>query len=570
VSPRHLLPVLTLCLLSCTGSGGPGHGTLGALEVPVLEEHMEIFASDGEASDNYGWDLAGAGDVNADGHGDVIVGASQDDDNTSNSGSAYVYLGSAAGIDLGSESKLNASDASSGDNFGSAVAGAGDVNGDGYADVIVGAYWDDDAGGTGSGSAYVYLGAASGVDPAAETKLTASDPASEDLYGYSVSGAGDVNGDGYADVIVGAENDDDRGTDSGSAYVYLGSASGVDPDAETKLTASDGAAEDWYAKSVSGAGDVNGDGYADVIVGAHGDDDGGPKSGTAYVYLGSATGLDLASEAKVVASDASNSSWLGWSVSGAGDVNGDGFDDVVVGARDEDQNGYNAGAAYVYLGSPSGIDLTAEVKLDASDGGDEDYFGHDVAGIGDVNGDGFDEVIVGAYGADDGGSMTGSAYVYLGTANGIDPGTESKHTASDAAADDRFGWRTAGAGDANGDGFDDVIVSAHYHEHLGPGSGAVYVLHSDTAGDDDDSAGDDDDITGDDDTAGDDDDDDDDTTGDDDDITDDDTTSGAGDDDDWNRNPQNCACRLGSRAASPAVVAMAALAAAVRLRRRLR
>jgi hypothetical protein len=138
----------------------------------------------------------------------------------------------------------------------------------------------------------VYYGSATGISSASEDKLVASDGAAGDRFGWPVSGAGDVDGDGYHDLVVGAYGDDDNGSDSGSAYVYYGSATGISSASEDKLVASDGAAEDYFGYSVSGAGDVDGDGYHDVVVGAHGDDDNGSDSGSAYVVGGGCRDLD--------------------------------------------------------------------------------------------------------------------------------------------------------------------------------------------------------------------------------------------------------------------------------------
>jgi len=165
----------------------------------------------------------------------------------------------------------------SNNDFGWSVAPAGDVNGDGYADVVVGAWGYPDAGYT--GRAYVYLGGQSGLATAPATTLTGE--AAGNYFGYSVATAGDVNGDGYADVVVGAYG---YGANTGRAYVYLGGSTGT---ASTPTTLT-GAAGTVFGISVATAGDVNGDGYADVVIGASGYSD---STGRAYLYLGSAAGL---------------------------------------------------------------------------------------------------------------------------------------------------------------------------------------------------------------------------------------------------------------------------------------
>jgi len=443
---------------------------------PVLTEDTKLTASDGAREDYFGYSVSGAGDVDGDVYDDVVVGAYG---NTTSCGSAYVYLGSSSGIDTGSETMLYAGDGASGDVFGYSVSGAGDVDGDGYDDIVVGAFGD---GNFDTGSAYVFLGSSSGIETGADVKLTDSDAVSGDYFACSVSGAGDVDGDGYDDVIVGAYGAnawDGTGyiTDSGVAFVYLGSSGGLYSGTETELYASDGAFEDYFGFSVSRAGDVDGDGYDDVIVGAYKDDDNGSLSGSAYVYLGSSAGIDTSSETKLTASDGASDDLFGYSVSGAGDVDGDGYADVVVGASYDDDNGSESGSGYVYLGNSAGIDPASEIKLTASDGASAYYFGWSVAGAGDMDGDGYDDVVVGAiFSADYSGTNSGAAYTYLGSSGGIDPGAETKLSASDGAQGDYFGLSVSGAGDVNGDGYDDVIVGASEDDDDGSGSGSAYVI----------------------------------------------------------------------------------------------
>jgi hypothetical protein len=331
--------------------------------------------------------------------------------------------------------------AGGGDRAGFSVAGAGDVNGDGRADVIVGAP-SANATGPRSGAAYVVFGQASPTTVTlSDTALLPSEgflirgAAAGDRAGYSVAGAGDVNGDGRSDVIVGAPYAAGLVPGSGNAYVVFGKASPTTVTLSNyALPPSDGflingvAALDGAGWSVAGAGDVNGDGRADVIVGAPNANATGSYSGAAYVVFGQANpatvNLDNSSLPPgdgFLIKGAATHDQAGYSVAGAGDVNGDGRPDVIVGATNAAGLVPGSGNAYVVFGKASPTTITlSNNALPPSDGflingvAALDGAGWSVAGAGDVNGDGRADVIVGAPFSAGNVQGSGAAYVLFG------------------------------------------------------------------------------------------------------------------------------------------------------------
>ncbi len=267
-------------------------------------------------------------------------------------------------------------------------------------------------------------------------KLTASDAAESDQFGYSVSISGDV-------AVIGAHGDDDGGARTGSAYVFR--FDGQDWIEETKLTASDAESDDWFGWSVCISGDV-------AVIGAHGDDDEGYIAGSAYVFR--FDGQDWIEEAKLHASDAADEDFFGDSVSISGDV-------IVIGAYGNDDAGSKSGSAYVFRFD--GLDWIEQAKLTASDAEEDDRFGWSVSIDGDT-------AVIGAYGNDDAGSKSGSAYVFR--FDGLDWIEQAKLTASDAAEDDRFGNSVSVSGDA-------AVIGAHYNSDGGSSSGSAYVFRFD-------------------------------------------------------------------------------------------
>jgi len=394
----------------------------------------------------FGRSVATAGDVNGDGYADVIVGADLFDNGEADEGRAFAYLGSASGL---SDSPVWTGEGGQvGAQFGISVATAGDVDGDGYSDILVGASQLDNPE-TDEGQAYVYLGFASGPATTPAWTVDGDQPGQFSLFGSSVATAGDVNGDGYSDVIVGAAGFDNGQTDEGRAQVHLGSASGL---ASLAWAAESNQSSASFGEAVATAGDVNGDGFSDVIVGARLYDNGQVDEGRAYVYLGSASGL-ATTPAWTAESDQAGA-FFGFSVATAGDVNGDGFSDVIVGAFEYDNGQTREGRAFVYLGSASGI-TTAPAWI--AEGGLADVvFGHSVATAGDVNGDGYSDVLVGAPGYDNGETDKGRAYVYLGSAFGL--ANSPAWTAEGDLEGAAFGYSVSTAGDVNGDGYSDVLV----------------------------------------------------------------------------------------------------------------
>jgi hypothetical protein len=427
-------------------------------------------AESDQVSAVFGFTVGAAGDVNGDGYGDVIIGAPQFDNGQTEEGRAFVYHGSASGLSL--TPNWTAESNLAGAFFARAVGTAGDVNGDGYSDVIVSAPAFD-GGLTDEGRAYVYYGSASGL-PANESWSAEGNQANAQ-FSWSLGTAGDVNGDGYSDVIVGSQLFDNGQTNEGRAFVYHGSASGLSLTAN--FTAESNQTGAGFGQSVGTAGDVNGDGYSDVIVGASLFDNGQADEGRAYVFHGSAAGLSAT--ANWTAESDQAVAQFGISVGTAGDVNGDGYADVIVGAYNFHGPESNEGRAYVFHGSSTGLSSAAVWTAEGDQVGAQ--FGSTVGTAGDVNDDGYADVVVGAVTYDGGETDEGRGYVYYGSPTGL-PTAGPSWTAEGNQTSAVFAASIATAGDVNGDGYADVIVGAPNFDNDQVDEGAAFVYHGSVSG----------------------------------------------------------------------------------------
>jgi len=397
-----------------------------------------------------------------------------------------------------------------GDRSGASVGAAGDVNGDGIDDLLIGAYRAD-TNGSNSGASYVVFGRSTAL--ASIINLSSLDGSSGfrldgetagDYSGTSVSAAGDINGDGIDDLLIGAYYADPNGIDSGASYVVFGRStafasiinlSSLDGSSGFRL---DGASEgDHSGRVASAAGDVNGDGIDDLLIGAYRADTNGSSSGSSYVVFGRSTAfasvislssLDGSSGFRLDGASAGDRS--GRSVSAAGDVNGDGIDDLLIGAYRADSNGINSGSNYVVFGRSTAFAATINLSsLDGSTGfrldgvAALDRSGYSVSAVSDVNGDGIDDLLIGAFGADHNGDYSGASYVVFGRSTAFASvinlsslDGSSGFRLDGVSAGDNSGRAVSAAGDVNGDGIDDLLIGAYRADSNGINSGASYVV----------------------------------------------------------------------------------------------
>lgn len=397
----------------------------------VSSDTTEDITFNGEATNgNFGGEIT-TGDVNADGHADLIVGAFSYDNggtSTANWGRVYVYFG---GPNMDTTADVTITGETAGDLFGTSLA-TGDFNGDGNADLMVSAPWYNNGATADAGKVYVYYGGSS-VDSTADVSMV--NTVADDSMGLSIASGFDLNKDGFDDIVAGS----DGGVSSGTVRIYYGNSS-QENTADLTFTSTSGA-------SVSGADDVNGDGYPDIVLQS--------ASGVVQIYYG---GQNMDTTADVTINGVSGDGF-GNTVSGVGDVNGDGFADIIAGAPF-----YSTftGRAYIYYGGSS-MDTTVDITLT---GTSNSSFGSRLSSAGDINGDGYADVLVGSYGYS---GDTGRAYVYYG-ATSMDTTEDITITGT---ATSRLGSAVE-VGDLNSDGLNELIIGA---ESVSTFTGSTYIYH---------------------------------------------------------------------------------------------
>jgi FG-GAP repeat/FG-GAP-like repeat len=425
-------------------------------------------------NDNVGYAASPAGDINGDGFSDFIFSSITYTNVESNEGKVWALYGAPRGLSAATLN-YNTQLTQAGALLGYSVACAGDVNGDGITDYMASAPNYDQTGFTNNGAVFIYHGTVTGPSTTYTSVIYGNQNLSTG-FGRSISTAGDVNGDGYSDILIGdLFYDNGANTDAGKVELYLGSSSGIST--TPAWTYYGTAANQQFGCSVACAGDINLDGYSDIIIGAKQYTNGETNEGAAFLFHGMATASSMTINWSAESNQVNAN--YGYSVACAGDVNGDGFNDVIVGAPDFDEGQTDEGKVFVYHGSFFGVSTTANWTKQVDVAGVK--FGYSVSSAGDINGDAFMDVIIGAPYFSTGAATTdGKAYVYNGSSSGLGAASSWSAVGTQTAA--HAGACVASAGDVNGDGYSDVIMGIPDWNQGSSDDGRAQVFHGAKAG----------------------------------------------------------------------------------------
>lgn len=443
-------------------------------------------------NERVGYWLNQAGDVNGDGYDDFLIANYHNQTYGYDAGATYLILGKANANWAKGVSLTQANARFLGDSkyaaLGYHIDGGGDVNGDGLSDFILGAPAGNENGKDRPGSAYIIFGRSAanwGYNFVPEYSADASyeGEVDYDQLGKSVAIVGDVNNDGYDDILMGAPFNDGYATNAGKAYLILGKASGwvthgkIAQYADASFRSTTESDEAGYL--VSGAGDVNGDGSDDFLIGA-------PGKGNAYLLFGrirASWGLNFnLGSADVIFSRSNRTDNLGWIVATAGDVNHDGFSDILITTPYNADYRTESGKTYLVLGHSGTWTQKFDISLaDASFLGEAAYdnSGWSASGIGDINADGFDDFMIGAWYNDQAGQDAGKAYIIYGKSSGwqrnVNLSTVSDYILGENTIN-YMGFSVSAAGDINNDGVSDFLVSAPYSNEAFSWGGKIYAF----------------------------------------------------------------------------------------------
>ncbi len=463
-------------------------------------------------SDSLGSSLAALGDLDDDGIEDLAVGAPRDDDGGQNRGAVWILF---LHVDGTVKAERKISDTAGGflgvlheyDGFGDSVTGLADLDGDGVEDMAVGASGHDGLGYSRGAVWILFLNTYGTVKDVQKISDVAGGFGGGlddgDRFGSSLTALGDLDADGLEELVVGARGDDDGGDDRGAAWIVYPNASGW-VEAEQKISETAGGFSHWledgssFGASIVSPGDLDGNGVPDAFVGIPGRDTGGSNRGAAAILPleaeGTLRGLRFLEDgSEGILGPLDDGDGFGASVASPGDLDADGLPELVAGAPGDDDAGSNRGAVWILFLRP-GLGLRDVQKISATTGGfagsldDDDLFGFAATALGDLDGDGLDELVVGAPGDDDGGSDRGAVWILFLDTNGT---VRNEVKISDTAGgfgggladQDLFGSAVASVGDLDGDGIADLAVGSPGDDGAGDDHGAFWILLLDSGGD---------------------------------------------------------------------------------------